>query len=75
MKYGVKTFLCRLEVDVSVLLNNHYLKVSYLISFISIKGLLVFIVVLCRYFHNVIMADTCEYKGKNKATDQYQLLL
>lgn len=75
MKYGVKKFLCRLKVDVSVLLNNHDLKVSYLISFISIKSLLVFIMVLCRYFHNVIMADTCEYKGKTKATNHHPLLL
>lgn len=55
-------FLCRPEVDVSVTLTNHDLKGLYLISFISIKSLLVLVVILCRYFHNLIMADACKYK-------------
>lgn len=60
MKYGVK--VSRPEVDVSVTLTNRDLKGSYLISFNSIKILLVLLVILCRYFHNLVMADACKCK-------------
>lgn len=60
MKYGVK--VSRPEVNVSVTLTNRDLKGSYLISFNSIKILLVLLVILCRYFHNLVMADACKCK-------------